>query len=155
MRFFRRGKSKVYICPTVAGDSPTSAELTAGTDISKYIATISGFGITNTPITTPDLGTAFNSQIEGEDSVADSSFGLYDDDGTEGDTLRELLAKGTECVVVLMPYGKIATKRCEKWPVRVTGFNDTYSTDATAAQAVAGFAVTEEPVQDGIIPALT
>lgn len=155
MRFFRRGKSKVWICPTVAGDSPTTAELTAGTDISKYIASISGFGLTNSPITTPDLGTAFNSQIEGEDTVADSSFTLYDDDEEDGELLRTLLARGTECCVVLMPYGRVATKRCEKWKVKVTGFNDQWSTDATAAQAVSSFAVSETPNQEGIVPALT
>lgn len=151
MRFFRRGKSKIYIVPSVAGDSPTSAELAAGTDISGDVAGISGFGLTNTPIVTPDLGTAFNSQIEGEDAAEDCSLTFYDDDGVG--VLRDLLAKGTECVVILMPYGKIATKRCEKWPVKSTGFNDTWSMDAAAAQAVCTFAVREAPVQDGVVPA--
>lgn len=155
MRFFRRGKSKIYVCPLVAGDSPTTAEITAGTDISGSIAAIAGFGLTNSPIATPDLGTAFNSQIEGEDAVADSSFTLYDDDSEAGETLRTLLAKGTEVVIVLMPYGHIAAKRCEKWPVKSTGFNDTWSMDAAAAQAVVGFAISKTPVQDGIIPTLT
>lgn len=153
MRFFRRGKSKVLVCPTVAGDSPTRPEMTAGTDISKYVASVTGFGITNTPIVTPDLGTKFNSQIEGEDTVADSSFGLYDEDDEDGEALRALLAKGTEVCIVLLPYGDVATKRCEVWRVRSTGFNDQWSMDASAAQAVAGFAVTEEPEQAGVVPA--
>lgn len=153
MRFFRRGKSKIHILPTVAGVSPTRAEITAGTDISKYVATVNGFGITNTPITTPDLGTAFNSQIEGEDTVADSSLGLYDEDDTDGAALRALLAKGTEVCAVLFPYGDIPAKRCEVWRVRVTGFNDTWSTDASAAQSIASFAITEEPEQAGVVPA--
>lgn len=151
MRFFRRGKSKIYIVPTIAGASPTTAELTAGTDVSGEVAAISGFGLTNSPITTPDLGTAFNSQIEGEDTAEDCSITFYDDDGT-GSTLRTLLAKGTECHVVLMPYGKIAEKRLEKWPVKSTGFNDQWSMDAAAAQAVCTFAVRTTPTQNGVVP---
>lgn len=153
MRFFRRGKSKIMVCPTVAGASPTSAEITGGTDISNSIASIAGFGITNSPIVTPDLGTAFNTQIEGEDTVADSSFGLYDDDGPEGEAIRLLLAKGTETCLVLMPYGNTPTKRCEVWRVRVTGLNDGWTLDATAAQMTASFAITKQPAQDGVIPA--
>lgn len=150
MRFFRRGKSKIYIVPLVAGVSPTNAELTAGTDVSGDVAAISGFGLTNAPITTPDLGTAFNSQIEGEDTAEDCSLTFYDDDGVG--VLRDLLAKGTECAVVLMPYGKIVGKRCEVWRVKSTGFNDQWAMDATAAQAVVTFAVQETPSQDSVIP---
>jgi hypothetical protein len=151
VRFFRRGKSKIYICPTVVGASPTTAEITAGTDISGSVAAISGFALTNAPIATPDLGTAFNSQIEGEDTVADSTLTLYDDDSTPGQTLRTLLAKGTAVSLVLMPYGKVAAKRCEVWPVKSVGFNDQWSMDATAAQAVVGFAITGTPNQAGVL----
>lgn len=151
MRFFRRGKSKIWVCPTVAGASPTSTELTAGTDISGYIAAINGFGLTNSPIATPDLGTSFNSQIEGEDTIADSSLGVYDDD--TDDALRTLLAKGTEVCLVLMPYGNVPAKRCEVWKVKSTGFNDQWGMDAAAAQATVSFAVTATPNQAGTVPA--
>lgn len=153
MRFFRRGKSKVYVCPTVAGASPSRAELTAGYDVSGSIAAISGFGLTNSPIATPDLGTSFNSQIEGEDTVADSSFTVYDDDSSEGDDLRDMLAKGTETCVVLMPYGDVPTKRLEVWRAKSTGFNDQWSMDASAAQAAVSFAITDTPNQVGVVPA--
>lgn len=151
MRFFRRGKSKIWVTPTVAGTNPTLAEITAGTDISGSVAGISGFGITNSPIVTPDLGTAFNSQIEGEDAVADSSLTLYDDDASE--VVRDLLAKGTTTCVLLMPYGNVTGKRLEVWRTRVTGFNDQWSLDASAAQALASFAILSQPNQDGSVPA--
>jgi len=150
VRFFRRGKSKVYIVPAVVGASPTSAELTAGTDVSGDLAAISGFGITNSPIPTPDLGTAFNSQIEGEDAAEDCSMTFYDDDTLN--VLRTLLVKGAAVSVVLMPYGKISTKRCEVWKVKSTGFNDQWTLDASAAQAVCTFAVVAAPNQAGVIP---
>lgn len=150
MRFFRRGKSKIYVVPLIAGASPTAPELSAGTDVSGSTAAISGFGLTNSPISTPDLGTLFNSQIQGEDSTEDCSITFYDDDTAS--TLRTLLAKGTDCSVVLMPYGKVSTKRCEIWPVTSTGFNDQWSLDATAAQAMVTFAVRNTPNQAGILP---
>lgn len=149
MRFFRRGKSKIWIIPTVAGTSPTTAEFTAGTDVSGDVAAISGFGLSNSPISVPDLGTTFNSQVEGEDTAEDCSVTFYDDDTTS--TTRTLLAKGTAVCVVLLPYGKVSTKRCEVWRCKSTGFNDQWSLDATAAQATVNFAVLSTPNQAGVI----
>lgn len=150
-RYFRRGTSKIMVVPTVAADDPTDAELSAGVDISDHIADISGFSLTNNPITTPDLATTFDSQIEGNDTTDASSFTLYDDDDTE--TVRTLLAKGTENVIVLMPYGRVPAKRLETWRVRSTGANDQWSMSAEAAKFVVGLAILETPNQDSVVPA--
>ena len=150
-RFFRRGVSKIKFLPAVAGSSPTRAEITAGTDLSPAIAAINGFQFSNSPIVTPDLATAFDSQIVGPDAAGDSSLNFYDDDATS--TIRTAVAKGTAGFIVLFPYGDVPTKRCEKWPVTSTGVNDEWSLDATAGQFQVGFAVTAVPNQNGVIPA--
>lgn len=150
-RFFRRGVSKVRFLPAVAGTSPTRAELTAGTDLSPAVAAINGFSLTNSPITTPDLATNFDSQIDGPDAAGDSSLNFYDDDATT--TIRTAVAKGTAGFIVLMPYGDVPAKRCEKWPVKSTGVNDEWSLDAAAAQFQVGFAVTGKPEQNAVVPA--
>jgi len=149
-RYFRRGKSKIKWAPSVAGSSPTRPEITAGVDLSPNVADIAGFQLQNNPIETPDLSTGFNSQIDGPDTVEDSSLTFYDDDTST--TVRTTLAKGVSGYVLLMPYGDVAAKRCEVWQVKSTGFNDQWTLDAAAAQAQAGFAVLSTPNQNGTIP---
>lgn len=150
-RFFRRGVSKVRFLPAVAGTSPTRAELNAGTDLSPQISAIGGFSLENAPIATPDLGTTFDSQIDGPDTAPTSTLTFYDDDVATA--IRTALAKGTAGYIVLMPYGDIASRRCEVWPVKSTGVNDAWGTDASAATFAVGFAVTSRPNQNGTIPA--
>jgi len=149
-RYFRRGVSKVKGAPAVAGTSPTRPEITAGVDLSPSIAAINGFQFSNSPIATPDLSDNFDSQITGPDAAGDSSFDFYDDDSSS--TVRTTLAKGTAGFVLLMPYGDVATKRCEVWSVTSLGVNDAWSMDATAAQFNIQFAITKRPNQAGVIP---
>jgi hypothetical protein len=151
-RFFRRGLSKVYWLPAVAAPAtgPTSTEITAGTDLSPQVQAVSGFEMKNTPIKTPDLATSFDSQIDGADEVQDCSLTFYDD--SSGTSFRTPLAKGTNGFVVLMPYGNTTAKRCEVWPARTTGYNDTWSMDAQAAMSVCTFAITAKPSQTAVLP---
>jgi hypothetical protein len=149
-RFFRRGVSEVWFLPSVAVlAAPTSSEFTAGINVTPAVQAVNGFSIANEPIRTPDLATSFDSQIDGVDSAEDSGLTFYDDKVDV--TLRTALAKGTNGYIVLCPYGKVATKRCEVWPVRSTGFNDEWGMDAAATAGVR-FAVTKVPVQNAVLP---
>jgi hypothetical protein len=47
--FWTRGKSAIKILPAVAGSSPTRSEISAGVDLSLYVAGISGFTLKNAP----------------------------------------------------------------------------------------------------------
>jgi len=149
-KFFRRGKSKIYFCPTVAGASTvTAAELSAGQDLSLSIAEIGGFHLTNSPIPTPNLAESFTSQIEGEDTTSDSSLTFYDDDAST--TIRTALAKGTLGKIVLLPYGNTTTKRAEIWTVKSTGVNDEWTVGNEAARFVVTFAISVAPVQGATV----
>lgn len=151
-RFFRRGISKIYFLPSVADlDSPTRLEITAGVNLSPFVNAINGFQLNNSPIPTPNLEDQFTSQIDGEDTVADSSL-VFNDDDTDDD-VRTALAKGTAGYVLLMPYGDVSGKRAEVWPAKSTGFNDEWTTDNSPARAQAGFAVTAVPEQNAVVPA--
>lgn len=151
-RFFRRGVSEAVFAPAVASlAAPTTAEITAGTDLSASIADLAGFMLENAPIATPDLSSTFDSQIDGPDTTSDSSLTFYDDDTAT--TIRDALAKGTDGFLILMPYGNTVGKRAEVWPVRSTGVNDEWDMGATAARFKVGFAVTSVPEQDGAITA--
>jgi hypothetical protein len=156
-RFFRRGITKVKFLPTIAAVSggivgaPTRAEITAGTDVSPDVAELTGFQLSNSPIPTPNLNDAFTPQISGEDTVSDSSITFYDQDNAT--TIRTALAKGTSGYLVIFPYGDIATKRCQIYPVKTTGVNDEFSVGNDPARFVVGMAVTGVPNLTAVTPA--
>jgi hypothetical protein len=153
-RFFRRGISKIYFLPAVASlAAPTTAEIAAGVDLSPQIAEVGGFQLSNAPIPTPNLAEQFTPQIDGEDTVADSSLTMYDLDSST--TLRTATTKGTAGFFVLMPYGRTAAKRCEVWPAKITGQNDEWSTATgnNPARYVTSAVITATPTQNGVNPA--
>lgn len=151
-KFFRRGVSRIHFLPTVSNTSaPSRAEINAGTNLTSVVNAISGFQLSNSPIPVPNLQDVFTPQINGEDTVSDSTLTFNDDNVST--TVRSALAKGTAGYILLMPYGDVPTRRCEVWPVVSTGFNDEWSVDNTPAKAVAGFAVTATPTQNAVVPA--
>jgi hypothetical protein len=152
-RFFRRGVSKIVFVPTIADtDAPTRIELTAGTKLSPQIGDIGGLQFTNSPIATPDLESTFTTTIPGEDTSDNPSLTFYDDDAAA--VIRTALAKGTKGHLVLLPYGDVAAKRAEVWPVESTGVNDEWSTGNDPARFTVQFGVTGVPEQDAVVPAL-
>lgn len=149
-KFFRRGVSRIYFLPAIAGTSPTAPEIAAGTNLTPDVGGITGFQLQNSPIPVPNLADIFTPQITGEDTVTDSALTLNDDDTSS--VVRLALAKGTAGFIYLAPYGITAGKRGEKWPIKVTGFNDEWVIDNTNAKAMVGFAVTATPTQNCVNP---
>lgn len=151
-RFTRKGKSKIAFVPTIAVlAAPTMAEINAGTTLDTQMAEMSGFQFQNSIIKTPDLSTTFVTQIPGEDEADDSSITFYDDDNAT--TIRTALVKGAAGFLVLMPYGKTATKRAEVWAVTSTGFNDEWTVANEAARAMSQLTITAPPVQNAVLAA--
>ena len=151
-KFFRRGKSKIVFLPACASlAAPTRLEITAGTQLSAGVADVSGWSLSNSPIPTPDLATIFTSQIQGEDTVPDCTLTFNDDDAST--TIRDALEKGTEGFILLLPYGDVATERCEVWPITTTGVNDEWSVGNDPAKFVVGCAITSTPQQNAVVPA--
>lgn len=157
-RSIPRGLSKWIACPSVANPkAPTRAELTAGVDITNSVAGINGFSLTNSPVTTPDLGSRFDKSVAGIDSAGDSSLNMWDEiaRGTSTtDAARVALAKDVQLYMVKLPYGNVAGRRLETWNVTSTGVND-QNDMSSAMQYQIGFSVNEVPEQNGVVPALT
>jgi hypothetical protein len=152
LKFYRRGISEIHFLPAVTDlAAPTRPQITAGVDLSGDVASIAGFQLSNSPILVPNLRDQFTPQIDGEDTIADSSLTFNDD--VDDDAIRTALEKGTVGFLLLLPYGDVPAARAEVWPVKVAGFNDTWDLGATPAQAVAGFVVTGVPEQNAVVPA--
>lgn len=150
-RFFRRGVTKVKFVPAIAVPAaPTAAELTAGTELTTDVAEVNGFALSNDPIPTPDLNSVFTSTIGGEDTTDASSLVFYDQDNVA--TIRTALAKGTTGYIVFAPYGYVATKRLEVWPIKSTGVNDQIVASNDPARFTVGFAITATPTQNAVHP---
>jgi hypothetical protein len=150
-RFFRRGVTKIYFCPSLADPSaPTSGEISGGTDLSGRIAAISGFQLKNNPITTPDLVTTFDPQIPGVDSADSSELTFYSDDTS--DSVKTALTKNTAGFLVFAMRGSATGAPAETWPVTVTHNAEEYTLGNEAARYMVGFSVTSIPVQDAVMP---
>jgi hypothetical protein len=149
--YYRRGKSKVYFLPAVAGTNPTSGEITAGTDLSPWVVAINGWNFTNQRIDVPVLSSSFVSQIGGPDSAADSSLDVAEEDSGSNPAMT-VCAKGTAGFILLAPRGLGTGKQAEVWPVISTGVNRDWSTGNDHAKAGISFAVTSPPVQTATLP---
>ncbi|MFI8792566.1 hypothetical protein [Streptomyces sp. NPDC055105] len=153
MRFNRKGITKVYLVPTIASTSllPTTAEITAGTDLTDGINAIEGFTLENSPIETPDMASTFVSKIGGDDSAADSSLTFYEDsvlDDTETD-----LAKGTTGFIVIFSKGKSpSAKGMDVFPVTVVSNAKSYTTDNEAAKITVQFTINARPAFNQTVP---
>ena len=151
-KFFRRGTSKLYFLPAVADmEAPTRAEITAGTDLSPLATGLSGWQFSNQRIDTPILSSSFTPQIDGPDEVGDSSIVFMDDDTAT--TIRTTLTKGTSGYIGMFPYGDVATKRMEVWPIKSAGVNDEWSMGSDPARFQVDFAITNPPEQNAVVPA--
>lgn len=140
-RFFRRGESAIVF--ETASATPTLAQINAGTQLTTAIANITGWDFANTPISTPDLSTTFDTQIGGPDTVGSPTIEFYDDDAAA--TIRTALAKGNSGWIIRCPYGKTSGLRSEVFPVKSTALNDSYTLGNEAAKFVVGFAITAAP----------
>ena len=155
-RFNRKGVTRIYFVPTVASTSlvPTRAEITAGTEYTKGIAALDGWSLENQPIETPDMASTFVSKIPGDDSAADSSWTLYEDDVT--DDVETDLAKGTEGYVVIFSKGDVPSgKGMNVYPVTIASCSPAYTADNEAAKINVQFSITDRPLMNGTVPAAT
>src|SRR5438309_11085141 len=125
IRFFRRGVSKVYFCPTVAAlAAPTAAEVNAGVNLTTDLADLAGFTYANQPIATPDWSDNFDSKIPGVDQPTDGVLHFYERTTTNAN--RTTLAKGVAGFVVIFFAGiaganPAAGDKAEVWPIPSTG----------------------------------
>jgi hypothetical protein len=153
MRFNRKGTTQIFFLPTIASAAllPTTAEITAGTELTDGINAIDGFTLENSPIETPDMASTFVSKIGGDDSAADSSLTFYEDsvlDDTETD-----LAKGTSGYIVIFSKGQSpSAKGMDVFPVTVVSNSKAYTTDNEAAKITVQFTITARPAFNQTVP---
>ena len=150
-RFMRKGITKIYFVPTITVlATPTTAQITAGTNLTPQIAEVAGFTFTNNPISTPDMDTAFVSQIGGEDTGEASSMTFYELKGGT-DSIHDAQTKGLNGYICIFYAGlaggtPASGDKMEVWPITITSNARVYSAGNEAAQYRVAYAITGVPV---------
>lgn len=152
-RFFQPEISVVHFLPTIAATNllPTRPEITAGTNLTKEIADISGWSVAANMIDTPDLGAKFVAQVAGRIKADNSSLTFYAD--KLGVDVRATLPRGQRGYIVFMDGGDVATTgKMDVFPVEVSSVGKMRSTGEQAMQLTVSFAITAKPAEDLAIP---
>lgn len=153
-RFNRKGITVITFVPTIASTTylPTRAELDAGTELTKSIAAIEGFGLENQEIETPDMASTFVSKIPGDDTATESTMTVYEDDLT--DEMETVLAKGTAGFIVIMSKGDVpSSPGLDSFPIRVASNSKAYTAENEAAKINVRFSIIDRPLFNAAVPA--
>ena len=151
-RYFARGRTKIYACPTVANiNAPTRIEMTAGTDLSPEVAAIAGWLVTSAQIDTPDLGTVFTSTIPGSTSIGDSSVDMYADD--TGVDVRGVLTRGSTWVILILYGGDNTGAKMDVFRTRIRSVGKPVSVGDDAGIVQVSFSITATPAENIAVPA--
>lgn len=154
------GVEKVVFAPSVASlAAPSRAEINAGVVLvtpgvyaHEGLQEMGGFEAASTFIDVPDASTDFDGKIPGRKQAGDPTLTFYESDS--GSPIRTALAEGTQGYVIRMPYGDVATKRCEVYPVTVASTNTSQLTSGNdAATFEVAMAITANPNKQAVIPA--
>ncbi|MGW0599962.1 phage tail tube protein [Streptomyces sp. NPDC002776] len=151
VRYYRRGTTKVLWVPAIANkNSPTRAEINAGTALEGETGAMSGWQTTSGTVPTPALGSRFTPVVGGEITAADSSLTFWA--SKNGTDVRSLLIREAPGFIVWMDEGDVAGQTMDVYPVTVTSQAKVRELDQ-AAQIMAQFAITSEPAENVTIPA--
>lgn len=154
-RFMQMGTTDVWFTTALVPAAPSVATLinvSNGINVTGQLSDITGFSFDNTPIDTPDMSQTLITKIPGEDVVADSSMGFYED--TTTNPIKTKLAKGTSGYVVIFAtgaHGGAADNAptigdiVDVWPVLVSSNARQYAAGAAASKYLVKFAPTGAP----------
>lgn len=149
-RYYPPGTRQVWYVPAISNKAaPTSAECTAGTNLTGDIQGMDGWSVSSDTVDTPDLGSRFTSQIGGAITAPSSSLTMYQDEGS-GD-VRELLPRGTVGFICIAWDGVASGNKMDVFPVNVTG-TPKQSGMTDPGMIMVQFAISSEPVEDVLIP---
>lgn len=154
-RFIRRGVSKILFAAALDDiQNVTRAEIAAAFDLTPFVREMSGWGLENNSVATPDLGSTFESSIPGTDSASDSSIGFYED--LDSEEIEAMLPKDAQGNIIIMRKGdKPGSASMDVFPGRVATKTNDVSMGNDAAGFSVRFNIASEPALDQIIPAIS
>lgn len=150
VRYIPAGVRRITFVPTIAAKAtPTSAELTAGTDLSAEVFQQTGFSLTGTGSPAPDCGSKVTSEIVGRVASTGNALEMYA--SANSTDIRQLLPRNTVGFIVIYPEGIVTANKCSVWPVTVISDMPSADIEANSTFTVQ-FAMTSPPVENIAIP---
>lgn len=151
-RFFQPGVMGVLFLPAVAATTgvPTTAEITAGTDLTREIDDLAGFSVTTAYIETKDASTVVRPQLTGAVSYANSS--LTFNGSKNGTDNRGVLTRGQSGFIVIGDAGVGTGKKADVFPVTVGAVAKLRSLDNANFKIRIDFGITAVPFEDITLP---
>lgn len=149
-RYIPEGNTHFYFVAAIANyNSPTRAELNAGTDLTPEIASTGNWGIISNSLDAADLATLFTPQISGKVTIDGPTINMYAD-STSND-VRTLLPRGTVGNIVKFPEGDVTGRKMDIFPVKALA--QAKPTALTTPSIIAlTFAVTKIPAENVTVP---
>jgi hypothetical protein len=151
-RYTSRGTTKIYWVATIANyNSPSRAELNAGTDLTPQLMDSSGWSVKSNQIDTPDASTRFTSKIPGAIDAADSSLTMYA--SKNGVDARSLMPQDATGNIVILFGGDTTGNKMDVWPVTVASVSKNIELGGDKADTlVISYSPTAVPAQSVAIP---
>lgn len=140
LRYIPAGTRRIVWVPTIADiTAPTSAELTAGTDLTAEVAEITGFSTESGTVEVPDYGSRQVGKIAGLVTQADSTIKTYL--STDATDARSLLTRDLAGNVVIFPEGLTASGKMSVYAGKITSAAVDEVAPGDPATMTNGFAV--------------
>lgn len=145
-----------FATTVVAIAAPSTAEIAAAVNLTKYLISITASSTGNT-VPTPTLDTLFETSVGGT-TAAQFSADFYRDD--TDDLAWETLPRGTKGYFIISRFGGTGTDRrpvalqtCEVWPTAVTSRSSAALSSNTAQTFTVTCSVPVEPAEDAVVAA--
>ncbi|MFJ6841344.1 hypothetical protein ACIQRE_01595 [Streptomyces griseoluteus] len=149
-RYIPPGITHYYWVPSIANyQSPTRAELNAGTDLTGEISAVSGFATSSDQQDTPDLGSRFVGKIPGRITADDSSVTMYASSNSAD--ARTLMPRDAAGFIAIFPEGDIPGQKMDIFAVKVTSVPKSRDVENPASMTFQ-YAITRVPAENVTIP---
>lgn len=144
-RFFQPGIIAIVFAPTIAATdyTPTTLEISGGTDLTKEVDDIAGWSYSTTFIETRDASSRIRPKLAGPVSLDDSSITFNgSQNGTDARTIFTLNQTG---FIIMADAGLGTGKKAEVFPVQVGSVVAVRSLDNANFKVRVDFGVTNVP----------
>lgn len=150
IRYIPAGIERIVFCSTIASKgAPTSAEISAGTELTGEVFQRTGFALTGVASPAPDLGSKITSEIAGRRASSGNALEMYASQNSTD--VRSLLPALTVGFIVIFPEGIVTGNKCSVWPVTVITSMPTADIEANSTFTVQ-FAMTSAPAENIAVP---
>lgn len=151
-RYFQPGVVAIVYLPTIAATTmiPTSAEVTAGTNLTREVDDIAGWTKSTTFLETKDAASRVRPKIAGAVSLEDSSITF--NGSKNGIDARTIFAPDQEGYILIADAGLGAGKKADIFPIAVGTVAKVRNLDNANFKIRVDFGITNVPVEDITLP---